>query len=119
MRIYVAGPMTGYPDLNFPAFHAAAAALRDVFGELFGGGLDFLLGLATPVPPRAAVGLVERELAGLGGVGPDQSEIGRRNEDGIVAGEFEADHLAAGAVAHVERLQAIEQSEAALQMHDG
>lgn len=28
-RIYVAGPMTGYPELNFPAFHAAAAALRE------------------------------------------------------------------------------------------
>lgn len=27
-RIYVAGPMTGKPDLNFPVFHAAAAALR-------------------------------------------------------------------------------------------
>lgn len=27
-RIYVAGPMTGYKYLNFPAFHAAAAALR-------------------------------------------------------------------------------------------
>lgn len=27
-RIYVAGPMTGLPDLNFPAFHAAAARLR-------------------------------------------------------------------------------------------
>ena len=26
--IYVAGPMTGHKDLNFPAFHAAAAALR-------------------------------------------------------------------------------------------
>ncbi len=27
-RIYLAGPMTGYPDLNFPLFHAEAARLR-------------------------------------------------------------------------------------------
>ena len=28
MRVYIAGPMTGIEDLNFPAFHAAADALR-------------------------------------------------------------------------------------------
>lgn len=27
-RVYIAGPMTGYADLNFPAFHAEAKALR-------------------------------------------------------------------------------------------
>ena len=28
VRVYVAGPMTGIQDLNFPAFHRAAASLR-------------------------------------------------------------------------------------------
>lgn len=28
VRIYIAGPMTGLPDFNYPAFHACAAALR-------------------------------------------------------------------------------------------
>lgn len=27
-RLYIAGPCTGYPDLNYPAFNAAAAQLR-------------------------------------------------------------------------------------------
>ncbi len=28
MKLYVSGPMTGRPDLNRPAFHAAATQLR-------------------------------------------------------------------------------------------
>ena len=28
MIVYLSGPMKGYPDSNFPAFHATAAALR-------------------------------------------------------------------------------------------
>lgn len=27
-RVYISGPMTGLPDFNYPAFHAAAAELR-------------------------------------------------------------------------------------------
>ena len=29
MKLYVAGPMSNLPELNFPAFHAAAATLRN------------------------------------------------------------------------------------------
>ncbi|WP_307867059.1 DUF4406 domain-containing protein [Variovorax sp. E3] len=28
MRVYIAGPMTGFAESNYPAFHAAAARLR-------------------------------------------------------------------------------------------
>lgn len=34
-RIYLFGPMRGYPDWNFPAFIAAAAQLRELGHEVF------------------------------------------------------------------------------------
>ena len=46
-RIYIAGPMTGLPDHNFPAFHAAAHRIRQAGfeavnpAENFGGRTDF------------------------------------------------------------------------------
>ena len=46
MRVYIAGPMTGLPDFNYPAFHKAAAAWRalgwDVLNpaESFSGATD-------------------------------------------------------------------------------
>lgn len=34
MRAYLAGPMSGHPDLNFPRFHAATARLRALGHEV-------------------------------------------------------------------------------------
>jgi len=34
MRLYICGPMTGYPGLNFPAFHREAKRLRGLGHEV-------------------------------------------------------------------------------------
>lgn len=34
MKLYLSGPMTGYPDLNFPAFNAEAERLRALGYEI-------------------------------------------------------------------------------------
>jgi hypothetical protein len=52
LKIYIAGPMTGIPDLNFPAFHAEAARLRVLGYEVINpaeinGGADELVATAA------------------------------------------------------------------------
>ena len=46
MKVYLAGPMTGIPDSNFPAFHAAAKAWRERGMEIRFNG-DVTLPYAT------------------------------------------------------------------------
>ena len=44
MKIYIAGPMTGYPEHNYPAFHQAATMLtilgHDVESPAAGGQVE-------------------------------------------------------------------------------
>ncbi len=55
LKFYVAGPMTGIPDLNFPAFHAKAAELRAqgyvvINPAEINGGEDELVACAKMTP---------------------------------------------------------------------
>jgi hypothetical protein len=63
VKYYIAGPMTGIPNFNFPAFNAAAAHLRAMGHEVFNpaerdierhGGVDISAGNLLGDPKLAA-----------------------------------------------------------------
>ena len=41
-RIYIAGPMTGLPEFNYPAFNAEAARLRKLGHHVSGAWEDYM-----------------------------------------------------------------------------
>lgn len=63
MRVYVAGPMSGIPEFNFPAFFSASAMLREQGHVVFNpaerdidrhGGTDISKGNASGCQDQAA-----------------------------------------------------------------
>lgn len=41
MKVYIAGPMTGHKDFNYPAFNAAASRWRDAGSTVFNPAENF------------------------------------------------------------------------------
>ncbi|MHB8147995.1 MAG: DUF4406 domain-containing protein [Vulcanimicrobiaceae bacterium] len=60
MRIYLAGPMTGYPDHNKPAFDVAARALRQL-----GHDVTTPAEIARAHPGASLVSLIPLDLAAV------------------------------------------------------
>jgi len=54
-RIYIAGPMSGYPNHNYPAFDGAAAKLRAAgFHPISPADVSRAVGIHSDVEPRAS-----------------------------------------------------------------
>jgi hypothetical protein len=73
-KLYIAGPMTGYPKFNFPAFHEAAKTLR-------AQGLDII----SPAEEDEKHGIAKLAMA---------STDGKLDANGKIAGQTWGDVLA-------------------------
>lgn len=67
MKIFISGPMRGYPYFNHPAFHAAAAKLRAANHEVFTAAeRNEQLGLSVDPEGRPSeAGLSRRQLLAM------------------------------------------------------
>jgi hypothetical protein len=65
-RIYIAGPMTGLPDFNYPAFYAAATRIRWARWEPVNPAEIF--GVSTDLPREAYIRADLKALAGCDAV---------------------------------------------------
>jgi len=74
VKLYLAGPMTGYPEWNFPAFHAAAKLLRDFGYEVVSPAeIDLETGFDPSAPvsdftPADRVAALRRDVQAILGV---------------------------------------------------
>lgn len=64
MKLYLAGPMRGYPEFNFPAFHAAAAWLRAQGHQVFSPAENDLKREGEGFDKRNAEGNVDKAMKG-------------------------------------------------------
>ncbi len=65
MRLYLAGPMRGIPDFNFPAFEEAASLLRSVGHEVWSPAEQEQLTAVKTHGPENFAAYMERDLAAV------------------------------------------------------
>lgn len=95
MRVYLAGPMSGWPEHNFPAFNARAAELRAKGIEVFNPAENAGDGDAAEADKNRRAYFIRKDIFAIVGDGEAASKV-----DAVVL--LEDWHLSRGARLEVE-----------------